>query len=57
MGIYSLTFLGLMPIGALLAGAAAEHIGEPVTVVLSSLISLGFAALMWVFVPGLRALE
>jgi MFS family permease len=57
MGIYSLTFLGLMPIGALLAGAVAEHIGEPVTVVLSSLISLGFAALLWVFAPKLRALE
>lgn len=57
MGIYSLTFLGLMPIGGLLAGAVAEHVGEPITVVLSSLILLGFATLMWMFVPRLRALE
>lgn len=57
MGIYSLTFLGLMPIGGLLAGAVAEHIGEPITVVLSSLILLGFATLMWIFVPRLRTLE
>jgi MFS family permease len=57
ISIYSLSFFGLMPIGALLTGAVAELIGEPPTLVLSALISLGFALLLWLYVPKLRALE
>jgi MFS family permease len=57
MGIYSLVFFGFMPIGGLLAGAAAQYIGEPETVVVSALISLGVAALVWVFLPKVRALR
>jgi MFS family permease len=57
MSIYSLTFFGSMPIGALWVGAVAERIGEPSAVVLSAAIALGCAALIWVFAPKLRALE
>ena len=57
MGIYSLVFFGFMPIGGLLAGAAAQYIGEPETVAVSALISLGVAALVWVFLPQVRALR
>src|SRR5574341_171267 len=57
MGIYSLTFFGSMPIGALWVGAAAERVGEPSALILSAAIALGCAALIWVFVPKLRALE
>jgi len=57
MGIYSLVFFGFMPIGGLLAGAAAQYIGEPETVVVSALISLGVAALVWAFLPKVRALR
>jgi hypothetical protein len=35
----------------------AELIGEPPTLVLSVLISLGFALLLWLYVPKLRTLE
>src|SRR6185295_19594847 len=31
MAIYSLTFFGLVPVGALWAGASAEYFGEPST--------------------------
>ena len=57
MSIYSLTFFGSMPIGALWVGAVAERVGEPSAVVVSAAIALGCAALIWVFVPKLRALE
>lgn len=57
MGLYTLGFLGLMPIGALLAGGVAEVTSEPLVVVLSVLIMFGFAAWLWFRVPRLRPLE
>ncbi|MHB8054293.1 MAG: MFS transporter [Candidatus Aminicenantales bacterium] len=57
MGIYSFVFFGSMPLGALLIGATAERLGEPPAVVIGSLIALMFAALVWVLMPRLRALE
>ena len=57
MGIYALTFFGLMPIGALWIGAVGQHIGAPNAIIIASLISLGFAFLVWIIVPKLRALQ
>ena len=57
MGIYTLGFFGMMPLGALLAGAVAEIANEPITVILGALIMLGFAVWLWRHVPQLRALE
>jgi len=57
VSIYTLSFFGLMPVGALLTGAVAEAIGEPLTIVFSALISLAFAVLLWIYVPRLRSLE
>jgi MFS family permease len=57
MGIYTLGFFGMMPIGALLAGGIAEIVSEPITVILSALITLGFAVWIWLYVPKLRTLE
>jgi MFS family permease len=31
--IYAMTFMGMAPVGALLAGFVAEHAGAPITVV------------------------
>src|SRR5262249_22259753 len=56
MGLYALTFFGFMPIGALLAGGAAEWLGEPLTVALGALVSLVTAIALWMGVPGLRRL-
>ena len=39
MSIYSMMFLGMTPLGSLLAGALAEHIGAPVTVAIGGLVS------------------
>ena len=55
MGIFTLTFFGLMPIGSLVAGATAARIGEPLTVVIGGVILLSFALWVRLRVPELRA--
>lgn len=57
MSIYSLTFFGLMPLGALWAGFFAEHFGAPATVMLGALLSLAFAAFVFFKMPGIRKLQ
>jgi len=57
MGIYTFFFFGAIPLGALLAGWAADLIGEPLTVIGSALILLVFALLTFWRVPALRAME
>ncbi len=57
MGIYTLSFFGVVPIGALLAGQAAEIIGEPTTVIIGA-ISIMLTALIILWrVPALRKVE
>ena len=57
MGLYSLTFFGFLPIGALWIGAVAQHFGEKVAVMVSGGILLASSLLIAAFVPGLRRLE
>jgi MFS family permease len=42
MGVYSLAFFGLMPLGSLWVGLLAEYLGEPVAVVINAVILLIF---------------
>jgi MFS family permease len=57
MGLLSLAFFGFMPLGSLLAGSLANVLTEPVTVALSALVLLAFAAFVWFRLPVLRKLE
>jgi MFS family permease len=57
MGVYSLTFFGLMPIGALWVGIAAQHLGEPIAVMMGAVAYLAVVATLFVRVPGLRRLQ
>ncbi|MCI0513774.1 MFS transporter [candidate division KSB1 bacterium] len=57
MSIYSLTFFGFMPLGALWIGTMAEHFGEAVSVYVGALASLSCALIIWVAAPKLRELE
>jgi MFS family permease len=55
MSIYSMLFLGMSPLGSLLAGWLADRIGAPVTVAIGGFVSLvaGLAfARKW---PAMRA--
>lgn len=56
MSIYALTFFGLMPLGALLAGSVAEALDEPLAVALGALVSLVAATIVWTWMPRLRRL-
>ena len=57
MGIYTFFFFGAIPLGSLIAGWAADTIGEPRTVIVYAVILLLFA--VWVIwrQPALRAME
>ncbi len=57
MGLYSLTFMGGGPLGALLAGVLADRTNEPFTFYVCAAASLIFAGLVWVFRPEVRAME
>jgi len=54
MGIYSLTFFGFLPVGALWIGTVAERLGEPTAVMINSGIMFLLCAAIAVRVPELR---
>ncbi len=56
MSLYMLAFFGLMPVGGLLAGTAAQRFGEPVAVAASALLTLAATALILSSAPRLRTL-
>ena len=56
-GIYSLVLFGSLPIGALAGGAAAGWAGLQWTVLSGALVMLLFAALLYLLLPELRAVE
>jgi MFS family permease len=57
MGIYTLIFFGLSAIGSLIAGFAAEKIGEQWTVAICGVILMGTAIYSWFKMPYLRKTE
>jgi MFS family permease len=57
MGLYSLTFFGFLPVGALWIGTVAEHLGEPAAVMINSGIMVVLGALVAATVPELRRLK
>lgn len=57
MSIYSLTFFGFMPIGALWIGFMAEKFGVPWALIINSAILIVFACTIWIFVPSVRNQE
>jgi hypothetical protein len=57
MSLYTLTTVGLVPLGALASGAAANRWGEPLIVLISSVLLLAFATVLWLRAPGIRKLE
>jgi MFS family permease len=54
MGIFTLTFFGLMPIGSLINGALADRFGAPLTVQINAVILLASAVLLFLLFPTLR---
>jgi MFS family permease len=54
MSVYSMMFMGMAPIGSLLAGAAAGHIGAPWTVAIGGIVCAIAAGLFAIKLPGIR---
>jgi MFS family permease len=57
MGMYTLTFFGLMPVGSLINGALAARIGAPQTVLINGIVMLLFSAVVFLRLPAVRSLE
>lgn len=57
MSVYSLTFFGLMPFGALMMGSFAGKFGEPETILISSIAAFTVSVLIFIFAPYIRKLE
>ena len=55
MGIFSVAFLGMYPLGSLAGGALAEIIGAPATLAIGGGICTAVALLLWRRMPALRA--
>jgi MFS family permease len=55
MSLYSMMFIGMAPIGSLVAGKLAQHIGAPITVALGGLISLIGGVVFAFKWPSMRA--
>jgi MFS family permease len=54
VSIYMMSFLGVTPVGALLAGGLAEHIGPPVTLALGGGLALAAALTYWLHLGAIR---
>ena len=55
MSMFVMMFLGMAPVGSLLAGGLAKFFGAPMTVALGGVACLVGAALFWRKLPALRA--
>lgn len=56
MGLYTMAFLGMAPVGSLMAGWLGARIGAPHTVLVSGILALLSAAWFFRQLPGLRRL-
>jgi MFS family permease len=54
MSLYSMMFMGLAPIGSLLAGTMAGYIGPPETVAIGGAVCIGGAFVFWLNLPRIK---
>jgi MFS family permease len=54
MGVYSIVFMGMAPLGSLLCGALAERIGAPRTLTIGGAIAICGAILFAKYLPKIR---
>jgi MFS family permease len=57
MGLYSVTFMGLAPIGSLLAGTVAQFIGAPIAVLIGALVNAALVILLFRLRPEMKSLS
>jgi MFS family permease len=54
MSVYAMTFMGMAPLGALLAGSLAHKLGAPLTVGIGGVVAIVAAGLFGLKLPALR---
>jgi MFS family permease len=54
MAVYSMMFMGMAPIGALLSGVLADRFGAPFTVAMGGVIAIGGSFAFGLRLPALR---
>ncbi|MBN2356915.1 MFS transporter [candidate division KSB1 bacterium] len=54
LSFYAMTFLGMAPIGSLIAGTLAKHLGVPITLLISGALLLLIAMVYYTFLAKLR---
>jgi MFS family permease len=54
MAVYSMMFMGMAPLGALLAGALAAPLGAPATVAMGGAVCIAGGIVFWLRLPALR---
>jgi hypothetical protein len=54
MAVYSMMFMGMGPLGSLLAGSAANRVGAPIAVAAGGVISVLGAIVFGLRLPNLR---
>lgn len=54
MALYGMAFLGMMPLGSLMAGYLAERIGAPMTVAMGGVVCIVTGAWFWSMLPQIR---
>ena len=54
MAAYTMMFMGMSPIGALLAGAVAGRVGAPMTVAIGGAVCIAGAGVFRLVLPSLR---
>ncbi len=57
MGLYNITFMGLAPIGNLLAGTVAQFLGAPIAVLIGALINAFLVILLFRLRPEMKNLS
>jgi MFS family permease len=55
ISIYMMSFMGVAPLGALVAGALAERVGPPTTLAMGGAIAACAAIAYWLALPKIRA--
>jgi MFS family permease len=54
MAFYAMTFMGMAPMGSLLAGSLAHNLGAPWTVFIGGMAAIVGAGVFWTRLPSLR---
>jgi MFS family permease len=57
MSIYTLSFIGLAPLGSLEVGFVGEHLSPEVAVIICGVISLGCGVLLLIRLPTIAAAQ